>query len=62
MALAYYRFERVIQDMAAYCEQLLLTVEGGEDREQGYLYFTSNFLPNHEIEIALKTDLASSHL
>jgi len=56
MALTYYRYERIIQDIAAFCEQLLLSVAGGEDREQSYLYFTGQFLPNHEVEIACKTD------
>ena len=56
MALAYYRYERIIQDIAAFCEQLFLTVEGGEDREQAYQYFISQFLPNHEVETACKTD------
>jgi spectinomycin phosphotransferase len=56
MALAYYRFERIVQDIAAFGEQLLLSDEGGEDREQSYGYFTSSFLPGHEIEAAWKTD------
>jgi spectinomycin phosphotransferase len=56
-ALAYYRYERVIQDIAAFGEQILLTEAGGEDREQGYVYFTSNFLPGHEIDLAQQTDL-----
>lgn len=55
-ALAYYRYERIIQDIAAFCEQLLMTNEGGEDREQGYAYFAGNFLPGHELELARKTD------
>jgi len=55
-ALAYYRYERIILDISEFCKQLFFSVEGGEDREQYYQYFTSNFLPNHEIEIALKTD------
>jgi spectinomycin phosphotransferase len=55
-ALAYYRYERVIQDIAAFGEQILLTEAGGEDREQGYQYFTSNFLPGHEIDLALQAD------
>jgi spectinomycin phosphotransferase len=55
-ALAYYRYERIIQDIAAFCEQLFLTDEGGDDRDQAYEYFTSNFLPGHEIELAGKTD------
>ena len=53
MALAYYRSERIIQDIAAFCEQLLLTAEGGADREQAYQYFVGQFLPNHEVDIAL---------
>ena len=56
MALAYYRIERIIQDIAAFCEQLLMTTEGGKDREQSFQYFTSQFLPNCEVEIAFKTD------
>ena len=56
MALAYYRHERIIQDIAAFCEQLFLTDEGGEDREQSYEYFTGQFSPGHEVEIAFKTD------
>jgi spectinomycin phosphotransferase len=55
VALAYYRCERIIWDFAAYCEQLLLSAEGGGDREQSYRYFTSSFLPGHEIELALAT-------
>jgi spectinomycin phosphotransferase len=53
-ALAYYRYERIVQDMAEFCKQLLLTDEGGEDREQSLQYFASNFLPGHEIELATK--------
>ena len=56
MALAYYRYERIIQDIAAFCQQLLLTGEGGKDREQGFRYFATQFLPNHEVDIAFKTD------
>lgn len=55
-ALAYYRYERIIQDIAVYCEQLFLTHEGGEDREQSLRYLASNFLPNGTIEIAYKSD------
>ncbi len=55
-ALAYYRYERVIEDLAVICEQLLLTDEGGADREQAYGWFISNFEPGQTIEIAEKTD------
>ena len=56
IALAYYRYERIIQDIAVYCKQIFLTNEGGEDREQSLRYLTSNFLPNSTIEIAYKSD------
>ena len=55
-ALAYYRYERIIQDIAVYCEQLFLTDEGGEDREQSLQYLKSNFLPNGVLEIAYNSD------
>lgn len=54
-ALAYYRYERIVQDIAAYCEQLFLSDEGGEDREQSLQYLISNFLPMGTIEIAYKS-------
>src|SRR5215207_1812015 len=55
-ALTYYRYERVIEDLVVICEQLLLTDEGGADRERSYRWFTSNFEPGQTIEIAKKTD------
>ena len=54
--MAYYRYERVIEDLAAYAEQLLLTNEGSADREEAYRRFTGNFEPGQTIEIAEKTD------
>jgi spectinomycin phosphotransferase len=55
-ALAYYRYERIIQDIAVYCQQLLLSDEGGADRAQSLHYLKSNFLPKRTIEIAYKSD------
>ncbi len=54
-ALAYYRYERVIEDLVVICEQLLLTDEGGADRERALGWFTSNFEPGQTIEIADNT-------
>jgi spectinomycin phosphotransferase len=54
--MAYYRYERVIEDLAAYGEQLLLTDQGGADREEAYRRFTGNFEPGQTIEIAEKTE------
>lgn len=56
LALAYYRYERIVQDIAAYCEQLLLTDEGGTDRAQALLYVFDQFRPNNVVEIAYRTD------
>jgi spectinomycin phosphotransferase len=53
--LAYYRYERVVQDLAVFGEQLLLTDEGGADRGRSLGWFASNFEPGQTIEIADKT-------
>jgi spectinomycin phosphotransferase len=55
-ALAYYRYERIIEDLAVTCEQLFLSDEGGADRERSLGWFTSNFESGGTIEIAKKTD------
>jgi spectinomycin phosphotransferase len=52
-ALCYYRCERIVVDIAEFCQQLLATTDGGDDRTQSYRYFTSFFLPNHELDLAL---------
>jgi spectinomycin phosphotransferase len=53
--LAYYRCERIIQDIAAYCEQIFLSDTGGVDREVALRQLASNFLPDGTIEIALNS-------
>ena len=58
IALVYYRYERIIEDIAVYCEQLFLSDEGGEDREQSLHYLMSNFLPGGVLEIAYQSDSA----
>jgi len=56
IAIAYYRYERIIEDIAVYCEQIFLSDEGGEDREQSLEHLKSNYLPGHTIEIAYQSD------
>lgn len=56
IALAYYRYERIVQDIWEFGKQLLLSTEGGEDREQSLHYLQSNFLPNGTIAIAYSSD------
>ncbi|HMO60198.1 MAG TPA: aminoglycoside phosphotransferase family protein [Roseiflexaceae bacterium] len=51
-ALAYYRYERIIQDMAIYCEQLLLSDAGGANRIPSLFYFKNNFRRGGTIERA----------
>lgn len=57
--LAYYRHERIIEDIAVYGQQLLLTTEGGQDRIEWYNQFLAQFEPQGVVEIAFKTDRPS---
>lgn len=57
--LAYYRHERIVEDIAVYSQQLLLTPDGGEDRKVMYKHFIGMFEPQGVVEIALKTDTNS---
>ena len=59
-AIAYYRYERIIEDIAIYCEQIFLSDQGGEDRNQALIYLKSNYLPNGMIERAYASDKAAS--
>ena len=54
--LAYYRYERIIEDIAVYCEQLFLADAGTDDLAQFVSYFESDFRPNGVIEVAYKSD------
>jgi spectinomycin phosphotransferase len=54
--LAYYRHERIVEDIAEYGQSLLLTMEGGENRLEMYQHFIDMFEPNGVVDIAFKTD------
>jgi spectinomycin phosphotransferase len=54
--LAYYRYERIVEDIAEYSQALLLTATGGEDRLEMYKHFINMFEPNGVVDIAFKTD------
>ncbi|QQR49811.1 aminoglycoside phosphotransferase family protein [bacterium] len=56
-ALAYYRHERIVEDIADYCQQLLFTTDGGDDRSEMFKQFTDMFEPRGVVEIAFKTDV-----
>ena len=56
VALAYYRYERIIVDIAVYCANLLDTEAGGDDRAQSLHYLASNFEPGQTIDLAYRAD------
>ena len=53
-AIAYYRFERIIEDISEYCEHIFLSDEGTEDRMQSFKYLQSIFAPNGALERAFQ--------
>ena len=54
--LAYYRHERIVEDIAVYGQELLLTTAGGEDRLEMYKQFIGMFEPRGVVDIAFETD------
>jgi spectinomycin phosphotransferase len=54
--LAYYRHERIVEDIALYGQELLLTTAGGHDRLEMYKQFIGMFEPQGVVDIAFKTD------
>ncbi|MGW0908332.1 phosphotransferase [Streptomyces sp. NPDC002853] len=55
--LAYYRCERIVQDVAEYCDQLLVGTprEGDGDRELSLRHFAGQFRPYDVVDIAERT-------
>ncbi len=58
VALAYYRFERIVQDIAEWGELLLFTDKGGKDRARSLKGFAGWFSPNGVVEMARKAEKA----
>jgi spectinomycin phosphotransferase len=56
VALAYYRHERIVEDIAVYCEEILLTDGDSEDRKVGLRQLSGQFEPGSVIEIAFATE------
>ena len=54
-ALAYYRRERIIEDIVVFCDKLLAPHDGGPDREQDLSYLRLHFAPGKTVERALAT-------
>ena len=54
-AIVYYRLERFIEDVAEYTDRLLVSGEGGPDREVGLHKFIQAFDPGNVVEIAIRS-------
>ena len=55
IALAYYRCERIVQDVFEYTEQILFTEGDSADRWEGLRQFRSQFEPNAVVERAFQS-------
>lgn len=53
--LAYYRHERIVEDIALYAQELLLTKNGKENRVEMYNQFIAMFEPQNVVDIAFRT-------
>lgn len=60
VALAYYRYSRIAEDIVIFCGRILRADEGHADRERCLRFLQSSFLPNGTIEIAHRTIRRSS--
>ncbi|MCA9967575.1 MAG: phosphotransferase, partial [Anaerolineales bacterium] len=55
-ALAYFRYDRLLEDIALYGEELLLTNADSADRAQALYYLQANFRPNGTIALAQQAE------
>ncbi len=56
IALAYYRFDRNLVDIAVACEQIFASKQGGEDRAQCLQYLKWGFGPGGAVEMAYRPE------
>lgn len=54
--LAYYRLERIVQDVAEYSKLFLQSNDNNHNLSEAYHHFVTQFEPRGVVEIALKTD------
>jgi spectinomycin phosphotransferase len=55
-ALAYYRNERIVEDIAVYSHELFFKTDGIKDKLEMYRQLTAQFEPQGVVEIAFQTD------
>ncbi len=56
IALAYYRYERIVEDFAAFGQRILGMQGNALDREDGVRRLMGQFLPGHVVEMAHRSD------
>jgi spectinomycin phosphotransferase len=56
-AIAHYRHERIVADIAAFCEQIYRSEDRREDREQAFRWLVSSFDRGGAMELAGGADL-----
>lgn len=55
-AIAYFRYQRIIEDIAAFCDEIVTGINSAQDRAQALRYLASNFRPGNTIAIAYQAD------
>jgi spectinomycin phosphotransferase len=56
VGIAYYRYERIVEDIAVFYERITSAREGREDRTQSLDYLRSSFAPDGAVDIAYASD------
>jgi spectinomycin phosphotransferase len=54
--LAYYRHERIVEDIADFCQELLIAPASGADKQTMLKQFIGMFQPKGVVDIAFKSD------
>lgn len=55
-ALTYYRYERIVEDIAVYCDEILQSTAGNSVRADSLNSLRSQFEANDVVEIAIRSD------
>lgn len=56
IALAYFRYERILEDIALYCDDIWSSNTDSADRRQAFIYLQSNYRPGGPIGAAIAAD------
>ena len=56
--LAYYRYDRFIEDIAEFCGTIFGSTDNSEDRKWGLKTLQANFAPNNTLDLARRLDKA----